>query len=130
MNKTNIKITRYEYKNFWIDIVDKEDTYEAWIQHKLYGIADEMFGVLKEQTKTEEEMIELINANLFNYIHDYVEEYCEEDTCVICGGQLDRINENVFGNNPSPVVDTGQCCDECNFSVVVPARLREYKSNK
>ena len=31
-----------------------------------------------------------------------------------------------FGNNPAPCSDTGVCCDDCNSSKVIPARLKEF----
>lgn len=37
--------------------------------------------------------------------------------CVICG-----FNFNGYGNNPYPVVINGNCCDNCNNNVVIPAR--------
>jgi len=33
------------------------------------------------------------------------------------------------GNNALPVKD-GRCCDECNWSVVIPARLKKVKMDK
>ena len=43
-------------------------------------------------------------------------------TCVICGKEFEG-----FGNNPEPVKkwDEGLCCDECNNTVVITARLKE-----
>jgi len=41
-------------------------------------------------------------------------------TCVICGNQF-----RGFSNSPRPIKLSGDCCDECNFRVVVPARLRK-----
>lgn len=38
--------------------------------------------------------------------------------CVICGREFSG-----YGNNPWPVMQTGKCCDECNFDVVLPARM-------
>ena len=28
-----------------------------------------------------------------------------------------------LGNNPMPVKNVGRCCDKCNTTVVIPARL-------
>lgn len=42
------------------------------------------------------------------------------ETCVIC---YRMICDDVFGNNPAPVKDEGDCCSKCNREVVVPARL-------
>ena len=41
----------------------------------------------------------------------------EPKVCCICQREFDG-----YGNNAEPVA-VGQCCDECNMSVVVPARL-------
>lgn len=38
--------------------------------------------------------------------------------CVICGREFSG-----YGNNPWPVMQSGKCCDECNFDVVLPARM-------
>lgn len=43
-------------------------------------------------------------------------------TCCICGKEFAG-----YGNNPDPVKSEGQCCDECNMSVVIPARLKLLK---
>lgn len=39
--------------------------------------------------------------------------------CVICGKRF-----NGHGNNPWPVKNYGQCCDDCNQDQVVPARIK------
>ena len=39
-------------------------------------------------------------------------------TCCICGKKFEG-----WGNNPYPVKDSGECCDECNWDKVIPARL-------
>tara|TARA_R110000796_G_scaffold7331_7_gene25201 strand:+ start:892 stop:1707 length:816 start_codon:yes stop_codon:yes gene_type:complete len=45
----------------------------------------------------------------------------EYPECVICGDTC----ECQYGNNPQPVKDTGKCCNKCNASVVIPARMME-----
>lgn len=42
--------------------------------------------------------------------------------CCICGKQF-----NGWGNNPYPVKESGKCCDECNWTQVIPARLKRLK---
>lgn len=42
-----------------------------------------------------------------------------EFTCCICGKHF--VDE--YGNNPSPVKEEGECCDDCNWEYVVPARI-------
>ena len=47
----------------------------------------------------------------------------EEKVCSICKKTFVG-----FGNNAQPVND-GVCCDECNSSVVIPARLNELRKD-
>jgi len=39
--------------------------------------------------------------------------------CVICNRK-----KTEYGNNPSPIKHNGLCCDVCNSTVVIPARLK------
>lgn len=41
-------------------------------------------------------------------------------TCVLC----DKIILKEFGNNPAPLAHDGLCCDSCNVSKVIPARMK------
>ena len=44
-------------------------------------------------------------------------------TCCICESLLPDL-----GNNPDPVNDgKGRCCDICNLTVVIPARLKQVR---
>lgn len=48
-----------------------------------------------------------------------------KNICSICGKEYQG-----YGNNAQPV-NNGRCCNECNLSVVIPARLVEIrKMNK
>lgn len=38
--------------------------------------------------------------------------------CCICGKEFEG-----YGNNPAPIKGD-RCCDDCNKSVVIPARLK------
>ena len=46
----------------------------------------------------------------------------DKDPCVICGGEI----ADDWGHNPEPVKEynEGKCCDTCNFTVVIPERIR------
>ena len=46
--------------------------------------------------------------------------------CVICNKKID----DKYGHNPEPVNDTGRCCTNCNFEVVIPARIREIMTSR
>ena len=49
----------------------------------------------------------------------------EKHTCCICGQKFTG-----YGNNPYPVKsdDNARCCDICNDTVVIPARLEELQT--
>lgn len=47
----------------------------------------------------------------------------EKLVCSICGKEIEG-----FGNNAEPI-NHGKCCDECNATVVIPARLQEIMKN-
>lgn len=38
--------------------------------------------------------------------------------CCICGKEIEG-----YGNNPFPIRNEGECCDECNYKYVLTARL-------
>ena len=42
----------------------------------------------------------------------------KRETCVFC-------EKTIFGyvNNPEPLKDEGSCCDVCNLTLVIPARI-------
>ena len=40
--------------------------------------------------------------------------------CSICNNEIN----DEFGNNAEPVND-GRCCNDCNSTVVIPARIKE-----
>jgi hypothetical protein len=44
--------------------------------------------------------------------------------CSICHKEIPAVGTWTTGNNAQPVND-GRCCDDCNVSVVLPARLKE-----
>lgn len=46
----------------------------------------------------------------------------EKHVCCICGKTFTG-----WGNNPYPVKENGECCDECNMWKVLPARIRMMK---
>lgn len=51
-----------------------------------------------------------------NVTHEWQKPY----TCALCGGSFYG-----YGNNPDPVAKKGQCCDTCNSTKVIPARLAQ-----
>jgi hypothetical protein len=49
---------------------------------------------------------------------DAPEVATSEAVCVLCGEPFTE-----FGNNPWPLANDGDCCDDCNDRLVLPARL-------
>lgn len=51
----------------------------------------------------------------------FIEDCNNNDTrsrCCLCGDPI-----AAYGNNPWPLADEGECCDRCNFTKVLPARM-------
>ena len=44
-------------------------------------------------------------------------------SCCLCGEFFEG-----FGNNPYPISikDDDECCDDCNWGKVIPARVKQY----
>ena len=49
----------------------------------------------------------------------------DKETCILCGKHIDG-----YGNNPAPLADEGKCCDECNKTKVIPARMEALRGKK
>lgn len=45
--------------------------------------------------------------------------------CCICGKEFTEL-----GNDPYPIKNEGECCDRCNWTVVLPERIRKSKFNQ
>ena len=65
------------------------------------------------------------NCNLYGYWDDNPKcPMCRgfaaegDSGCCICGADYGR-----YGHNPDPVKSSGRCCDTCNATVVIPARI-------
>ena len=62
-------------------------------------------------------MIQSIIESLASDVHG-LDASIEKHECCICGKEFTD-----YGNNPEPVKESGVCCDECNASKVIPARI-------
>ena len=48
--------------------------------------------------------------------------------CSICGKKIPtELDGWSIGNNAEPIND-GRCCNECNETVVIPARIKQIKN--
>jgi len=50
--------------------------------------------------------------------------------CSICKQPIPVKGTWAEGNNAEPVVKKGRCCDDCDWKVVIPARLRLLKAER
>ena len=84
LQKTNQKITRYEYFNgeaiYYLDIVENPNNgnIEAILSRQGYAFWTYMWGSVVKTKEAKAEYMELIEANLDEYI-EYYEEDMEED---------------------------------------------------
>lgn len=75
MKKLETKITRYQYGEYYVDIVSPAfcqgyPAIEAWLSRKDIGVAELMFGV---DPKDEAEFLEMVECNIEDYIEIYEE---------------------------------------------------------
>ena len=74
MKKTNYYTETYTIgDSYMVDIVNNEETYEAWFYHKSYGIKSLMFGLSIDDI-THEMFVKVVTANIRSYIKLYKEE--------------------------------------------------------
>ena len=83
--KSAEKVSRYEFGEFYVDIVDGADDYEAWITGKRYGVSSLMFGIPKknqfhgvEYTESKRSFLAMVESNLDFEIAAYINEYYVE----------------------------------------------------
>lgn len=79
MKDTNIEITRFKHNCYYIDIVEMDDEFEAWICEKGYGVSLFALGVPKYQPSFQDsgltfaQFYELVEEKLEEFIDDYDE---------------------------------------------------------
>ena len=91
---TNQKITRYEYESeyglYYVDIIETETQFDAWITGCRSGLSSFAFGELKQNTYfgqpvtiTRKEFMEMVEENIDEYIDMWEEELMdiEEMNC-------------------------------------------------
>lgn len=58
------------------------------------------------------------------------ENNAELINCSICGNTIQPNGYGwIYGNNAQPV-NNGRCCDRCNWSYVIPARINKLERKK
>ena len=76
-----------------------------------------------EDKKRAKEIFEMAIDFLGNY-NESLNEGEHHFKCCICGKEVDG-----WGNNPWPVKEEGECCDDCNSNEVIPARIFQIYKN-
>lgn len=66
MKMSNDKITRYNVGEFYLDVVEKENMWEAWLQHSSYRISAMVFRLPNKGQKQE---------GILNLIHEGIQDY-------------------------------------------------------
>lgn len=68
---------------FFVEVIETEDMFEAWIRASELGIASLMFGAPKKQTYTDDVdydgFVEMVENNFEDYADDYIMTYVWED---------------------------------------------------
>lgn len=77
------KTTTYNPEGDWyIDVVETDDMFEAWIYLGSYGVKSLMWGSPKQQereTVTRKYFLDMVKANFISYANGYVDEFAPEE---------------------------------------------------
>lgn len=70
---------------------------------------------------------EYISCAVYNYIDRALSTTIpsKKYKCCLCGSPI----LTPYGNNPEPLSNMGRCCESCNLSLVIPARLKGVKND-
>ena len=88
LKETSHKVTRYEYEDFYVEIADVGDCWEAWLCRKDMGTFWYLFSLLKGmkplnkpdgEPLTYDRFLEIVEENLPDYIEEYNEDHPKED---------------------------------------------------
>ena len=81
LKKSATQITRYEYGEFYVDIVkcftgNGGGYYEAWFRKDGYGVESMMFGLRATSRK---DFLSIVECNIDEYIKMYEDMHCKEE---------------------------------------------------
>lgn len=130
--QTDAKITQYQEGDFLLYIVEADDKYEAWLQHRSYGVSSIVIGLDKNRPGlpplTKETFLNEIAGEISEHSEFYTSEYMdkeetEEDEEDPSCGAFDEDNDlfrvTIEGNGCRPlsfgsemVLVAGVDCDE------------------
>lgn len=87
LKPTKHKVERYEHEDFYVEIADVGDYWEAWLCRKDMGTFWYLFSLLKGMNPfskpdgeplTYEGFLEIVEENLPDYIEEYNEDHPKE----------------------------------------------------
>ena len=91
LKKANQKITRYEYESvyglYYVDIIETDTEFDAWITGERSGLSSFIFGELKENTCFGKP-VTVSRCDFMTMVETLVDEYIED-----WEDELQRINE-------------------------------------
>jgi hypothetical protein len=111
------------------------DTYQQnlWIEAAAEGLKNYDGSKMSGEEATSIWFINIASLLKLNVIKDdddngwsLVKAYKPNPICVLCKKHC----ECKYGNNPDPVATEGVCCDRCNLTRVIPARIAQMRQDK
>lgn len=78
MKKLNVKITRFESDDYYIDIIETEDEFEYWLHLKDYGMATFYYGMPKEQPNGDTLTLEYFYNSILYELEEDKSSYLED----------------------------------------------------
>lgn len=78
----NDVIKKYQYKDYYIYIIETDEAYEYYLKHKDYGIIALIFGLMKKQNSFEDFM-DIVGKNIECDIEYYRQTYEDEQAEIV-----------------------------------------------
>ncbi|MGM9543570.1 MAG: hypothetical protein ACI3T9_01170 [Romboutsia timonensis] len=107
-----------------LDYFDKEGSTRLEVHNDIKGYSyEKVMEITGPEAKLMFELLKNVDYSKTENCMDYGIRVNgeEQHTCCICGKEFIG-----YGNNPDPVKKEGRCCDDCNSTKVIPARLEEW----
>ena len=115
----------YEFKGFDIVLLPAvESARMTLVTESLDTKKVDYKKLLKESIDQSSDSDKKVMTETLNNLGIKLDEDKEKQKCVICGKPIVG-----YGNNALPVAE-GNCCDQCNQNVVIPARLKDLQNSK
>jgi hypothetical protein len=128
------KVIENIHENYYINERKFSDDYKLMISNSPFPIYGNVEGILRDEpqittNKDDTPYHKVLFVECVSKKQMLIGELDKADrmfrrrpelgTCCICKQHM----ETPFGNNPHPVRKRGKCCEECNTTKVIPARM-------